>query len=107
MTIGLSLGKELNTDIGKALIATQINTVAMRYKNPTDIKRRGVESKTLVKLYSNADPGFYIDAFYRFQRFKKFERPASWNNNSNGENGTVPKMTTHAVGVNVGFYFSY
>lgn len=107
MTLGVSIAKEVNTKLGKAMIATQINSVGMRYKNVDDLKRKGLESKTLIKLYSKADPGFYADAFYRFQRFKDFERPANWNNNNNGENGIAPKIITHAIGINVGFYFSY
>ena len=105
-TIGLSFTKDFEHKIGIGMLSTQINTVAMRYKGNDELKRRGIESKTILKLYTSQNPGLYVDAFYRFQRFKKFERPGNWSNNYNGENGTVPKIITHAIGVNVGFYFS-
>jgi hypothetical protein len=106
-TLGVWLAKGLENSLGPALVSTQINTVAMKYKDQEDVKRRGFESKTMLKIYSESTPGLYVEAYYKFQRFKPFESPAYWNNTSNGENGTMPSVVTNAAGLNVGFYFNY
>ncbi len=105
--LGLSIKRGLDTRFGPSILSLEVNHLKMKYKNAEDVKRNGIESRLSYKAYTDGYKGLYAELFYRIQRFKKFERPANWVRNSNGENGFVPGITMSGFGLNVGFYFDY
>lgn len=68
-------------------------------------KRRGMEIHASARYFFKEQQrfGLYLEAFYRFQRWKDYEVPAKWIKDFKNEVGVIPGMVNHTAGLKLGF----